>query len=98
MGPQYFSCAKNEASCIRVYVPTTLMGHGTGFRVAADTAVIFVCRRPPIWVYPGCGWYWRIARFHRAAPVPGADGLVGYSTTFFSPAGTGMLSGQNHAV
>ena len=80
-------------------MPATLRGHGTGLLgFAADTAVILVSRMPPIWVYPGCGWYWRIARLHRAAPVPGAAGFVGYRMTFFSPAGTGMLSGQKYTV
>ena len=80
-------------------MPATVRGHGTGLLgFAADTAVIFVCPHGRYWVYPGCGWYWRIATLHRAAPVPGAPGFVGYRTTFFSPAGTGTLSGQNYTV
>ena len=79
-------------------VVAALRGHRTGFMVDVDTAVTFVCRRPASWVYPGCGWYWRIATNHRAAPVPGNAGFVGYRTTFFSPAGTGTLSGQNYTV
>ena len=42
-------------------------------------------------------WYMRIPALHRAVS-PAFSGFVGYRTTFFSPAGTGMLSGQRYTV
>ena len=77
----------------------TLRGQGTGLLVVrgrhrghssyARSALLAA-------LYPGCGWYRRIARLRRAAarrPVTAA--FVGYRTTFFAlQAGTGTLSGR----
>src|SRR5689334_17294018 len=94
-GPHLFTWAKKRTIWLAI-APAAVSGQRTarlGF--AADTAVMRGSSRSR--EYPGCILYIRIVRLHAGCP-PGSSGAVGYSTTFFMPAGTGRLSGQNHAV